>query len=125
MIANRDENWLAGLVRDGWLLARGFRNKMLAAGGLLVNAGCRNARVKVSSALQSGAAGHRLVRHCAAMQSKILLFDQLFCLVDTVLILIIVSIFVHFCILFILYKCAEYCLCFVNVLFAVIIGPHF
>jgi hypothetical protein len=33
----------------GWLLARGLGNKMVAAGGLLViNAGCRNARVKVS-----------------------------------------------------------------------------
>jgi hypothetical protein len=50
-------------------------------------------RVKFSLALQSGAAGHRLVRHCAAMQFKILLFDQLFCMMDTVRILIIISIF--------------------------------
>jgi hypothetical protein len=54
---------------------------------------CRNSRVKVSSSLQSGAAGHPLVRHCAAMQSKILLLDKIFCMVDTVRILIIINIF--------------------------------
>jgi hypothetical protein len=40
-------------------MAQGFGKKMVAAGGLLVNAGMPKCPVKISSALQSGAAGYR------------------------------------------------------------------